>query len=312
MKQFFSDITNPAVKMSNFQIKLGNEGLHVQFMRCLQPTKNIIIRFHGAIQRQVRTLPAFQANLSEMSNFAHQITICDPTMMSRDGYSLSWYAGHETFDCQSLLLEFFQKLTDALQIERTIYLGSSGGGFASLFYSHHHKGSVAMVMVPQTNLQGHAKASLSDYLENCWPGHTLEDVSNHICTDVGALYSEGFDNSIIYVQSAGDHYHLCNQMQPFLKSVYQSADDAGERFILCCGFWGKLGHGGVVPHKAYIPWLKAALSSPSIAADDILMTYSSIEPNSSTGVSTRATSKSDPDPIDIRKSDLLLKLALQS
>lgn len=84
-------------------ITRGGAELHYRFRAAPQQNAPLIIRFHGAIQRESRPLPAFQPNLRQVQHIAHQITICDPTMMSREGFSCSWYPGHEKLPAQAIL-----------------------------------------------------------------------------------------------------------------------------------------------------------------------------------------------------------------
>lgn len=50
------------------------------------------------------------------------------------------------------------------------------------------------------------------------------------------------------------------------------------RFIANSGFWGRLGHGNAVTAEAYLPWIRAAIMSPSIEVDDLLSTYYNLVP----------------------------------
>lgn len=247
--------------------------IHTQFMPCISECDTLIVRFHGAIQRERRPLPSFQANLKQMQGYSHQITLCDPTMMTRDGFSLGWYAGHEALDVQGILKQFFAQVREFLGIRRMIYLGSSGGGFAALHYSYFDPGSAAVVMGPQTSMKAHIRTAIERYISNCWPGQTIEEVSQAIETDMCALYAKGHENSVVFVQSAGDFLHNHRHMAPFVDAVHGSGTRENTRFLLISDFWGRHGHGGAIPHEGYVRWVMATIAASSLDGNDLLDAY---------------------------------------
>ena len=218
-----ASLADPKVRLNNRVFLFEGMEIHCQFMPATVPTDTLIIRFHGAIQRESRALPAFQANLAENSSYGHQLTICDPTMMTRDGFSLGWYAGHDSLDVQGILCRFFAQLPQVLGTRRHVYLGSSGGGFAALHYSYYHAESVAVVLGPQTSIAAHTSKAVINYMNSCWPNRTLESLSGTVNVDMCALYRNGHDNTVIYVQSAGDFLHNSCHLAPFMKGDLRPA-----------------------------------------------------------------------------------------
>lgn len=265
---------DPRHKTVNTVFDFDGHQIYTQFLRASRPTDRVLFRFHGAMKRDLRPLPAYQANLRHIQDHAHQISICDPTMMSREGFSCAWYAGHESLDTQGLLTRFCAEASRVLGARRAVYMGSSGGGFAALYFAHRHPGSVALATVPQTDVTRHfLPNSVKSYTNACWPGLSLEEVAARTCLNVGDLYSQGFDNAVIYVQSAGDIAHNVLQMTPFLAATLGDRVSPERRVVLCSDFWGKMGHGGVIPGEGYMPWLRAALSAPDISPEALLSAY---------------------------------------
>lgn len=251
--------------------------LHFRFLRGKHEASPLIVRFHGAIAPERRPLPVFQRNLPKFSDIAHQITICDPTLVAKDGFNLGWYAGHEGLDVQGIIRRFLEVLTQALTPSRTIYLGSSGGGFAALYFSYHDADSVAVVMVPQTIVGRGIYGAVQNYITSCWPGMTLEEVEEATCLDVTRLYSSGFENTVIYIQSQGDFKHTAKHLTPFMSACYNTGDPDRDKILIYSDYWGVPGHGGSVPPGAYTRWLRAALSSPTRGLADLLGTYSALQ-----------------------------------
>lgn len=305
-------VLGPGVKSVNRTFAFEGIELITQYMPCKTDCDTLIVRFHGAIQRDKRALPAFQANLKQMEGYAHQITICDPTMMTRDGFPLGWYAGHDAMNLQQILRKFFAQLRTFLGVRRIIYLGSSGGGFAALYYSYYDEKSAAVVMVPQTRIDHHIPGVIDKYINNCWPGRSLDDVSGHVKLDMCKLYANGHENSVIYVQSSGDFLHNYRQMAPFISAVHGGGDRENKKFLLTSDFWGLHGHGGAVPHEAYIPWLMSAISARSLDGRDILDAYTALnkkpvstKPASARKLTATPESSSGHDDSALRMADLL-------
>ncbi|WP_152345673.1 hypothetical protein [Brevibacterium sp. CFH 10365] len=285
-------------------VPLNGADIHFKFIRAPFDNAPLVIRFHGAVKRDLRSLPAFQGNLKSFNSSAHQISISDPTMMAREGFSCAWYAGHEELDVQGALVQFIGSLRTALAPKRVVYLGSSAGGFAALYCSYFDPGSVALVMVPQTNLQRHfAPRAVSLYLEKCWSGRSLEEVGEVACTDVTSLYEKGFDNTVVYVQSQGDFKHSALQLTPFMSACYNTGEPEQEKLIVQSDYWGKPGHGGAVPMEGYSTWLRAAISAPSTGLEDLLETSATFRQDSAPQ-KTRGKSSSAHDPISAVDSSL--------
>lgn len=302
-------VLEPGVKSANRTFAFEGIELITQYMPCKTDCDTLIVRFHGAIQRDKRSLPAFQANLKQMEGYAHQITICDPTMMARDGFSLGWYAGHDSMNLQQILRRFFTQIRTFLGIKRIIYLGSSGGGFAALHYSYFDDDSAAVVMVPQTRINHHIPGVIDKYISNCWPGRSLDEVSNLVNLDMCQLYAKGHKNSVIYIQSSGDFLHNHRQMAPFVNAVHGGGNRENKKFLLTSDFWGLHGHGGAVPHEAYIPWLMAVISAKSLDGPDILDAYTALNNKPVKSRSAPARTSADKREIQTGHDETALRMA---
>lgn len=263
------ELLNCEIGDNQVSIKLFGWEIPVKF-RNVPNSKELLIIFHSSFDRKKRSVPAFEGFLRDLKNVS-QLSVSDPSMLIERNHSAAWYAGHEGFDSQKILPGLFLEIVEQGNFERVVFLGGSSGGFASLFYSSFIPDSVAIAAVPQTNLNVYRPAAVTLYRENCWGRLTSnEHLSEKICVDLCNWYSILRRNTIIYVQSAGDTFHTRTQLTPFLEAIQNVK---GSKFILDSGFWGKLGHSGSVPPKAYLPWVRAAFASTTIETEDILMTY---------------------------------------
>jgi hypothetical protein len=239
-------------------------------IRRVPNSKELLIIFHGAINREKQKIPAFASFIQNL-DFVTQLSVSDPSLLIGDKHSAAWYAGHENFQTQKILPKIFNEIISKGAYTRIVFLGGSVGGFASLFYSSFIAGSVAVSFVPQTNINRYNSGHQARYRESCWPA--LADngqLAEKICSNLCDWYKTLRPNTIIYLQSAGDHHHTRAQLSPFLATI-AGVNEA--KFIVNSDFWGRLGHSGSINSSILLLWLRAVFAAPSTKVDDILTTY---------------------------------------
>lgn len=237
----------------------------------LADSETLLVLFHGAIDREKRALPVYFPFIPNLPEKVTQLSISDPSIFNGRFVGLSWYAGHEGFETQSMFVDFFKSLKKAGKFKKIIFFGGSGGGFSALYYSSFLEKSVAIAGAPQTNLLTYSKGHLKRYMEDCWPTLKSEkELASKICVDLAERYKVNRHNLIVYIQSLADYHHVRTQVSPFLSTI--SKID-GSRYVVNSDYWGRLGHSGSVTPEAYIPWLRAVVSSPSIEIEDLLRVY---------------------------------------
>jgi len=264
--------------------------------------KALIVLFHGAINRDNRTYPEFLEYRAGVHRHAHQIAIADPSLALSEKLSNGWFAGATGTQLQKLLPPFLARLIEHLQVDRVIFAGSSGGGFAALYYSWQFPDSTAVVAVPQTNVHQYYESRRTAYLEASWPAEiNAPQGSTTPCLDLRTIYSTGMRNTVVYIQSNMDLFHVENHMTPFVSALPSSAV---KRLILKCSFWGKLSHSGAVPVQEMDAWIRAVLSADEQTTESISMAYHLTNPGvaPSPSMSKQNTDRGTPpkalDPID--------------
>ena len=275
--------------------------------------RNALFLFHGAVDRATREVPAFAPFLPDLSDQVHQIAISDPSILARDGFGMSWYAGHEGFAGQDILRRLIAEIAEALNARRLLFFGSSGGGFGALYFSWHFPDSFCICACPQTSMHSYYSGHILRYRESCWPALADNDaLAGTVCTDVTALYKQGFPNFVIYLQSPGDYFHLKTQVAPFLNRM--KLDQKASRFVLDCTFRGRLGHSGSVPVADCLPWIRTALLAEPGTADDLLQTHHALTATSGKARRAPAPSKGKAayDAADLKRAALLKTLMLKT
>jgi len=241
-------------------------------LRIVPQARKLIAHFHGAINRETRRPPVFNGFLDGADD-AHQVSLADPSLFIDKPFSISWFAGHEAFDTQSIYTQLFRILVSELAVERTIYFGSSGGGYAALYFSHCHPGSIAVAGNPQVRLLSYSQKLLRQYREACWPAlQTNEELQGATCADLLPLYAGGYRNTVIYIQSMGDRVHSAKHMLPFAGAISQAPGK--DRFLLHSDYPGEMGHRRT--SELYRQWVRAACAAPSIEPADLLDSFHAI------------------------------------
>lgn len=237
-------------------------------------SKVLYISFHGAIDRTKRQMPVFMPVMPMTGDDANQLVIADPTMHVPGEFTLSWYAGSEGFNLQETLLDLIKRTISHLNIEHVVFMGSSGGGFASLYYSWHFPESTCIAVSAQTNIEKYYAGHVSRYATACWPAlpgpSALPDV---ICSDVASLYRKSVPNNLILLYSSGDTFHVTNHLVPLLDAL---ASHKKPRFILQCDYWGVPDHSRSVPVEVPLKWLNVAVNHPGTSTSELLAAWHSV------------------------------------
>lgn len=252
--------------------EISHRGVDVPIRYQKGSNQTLVVDFHGAINRDRFTIPKFQAFTPGLGA-AHQIRIADPTLTYADDISLGWYLGGHDMPLQSVLTEILAFISSTLSAQRRVYIGGSAGGFAALLFSWQDPGSVCVTVNPQVDLTVYSKNLIGKYVSAAWPGaSSISEIADRIIVDLPKIYAQRFENTVIYLQSTGDTKHFERQFPRFLKVAHRHVP----KFLLQCSYWGVPDHGNSVPAYAFIPWLKAAVASPTLDRQDILDTYMTI------------------------------------
>lgn len=287
-----------------FDIDFGTARMPVRFRAARKPSRNLIIHFHGDLNKQLRPMPYFLEFKPDGLLDAHEISIADPSIQAENTPSLAWFSGHSGFAMQSLFPQFVTALKERLGVERLLFAGGSGGGFAALYYSWHFADSIALVLAPQTVIARHYQAALRSYRSLSWPELAADEpLDKVICANVCDLYRKSADNLVIYLISMGDRWHFHQHLTPFLDAV-GTRNTSG--VILECGYWGVLNHSNSIPFSASFPWFQAALASDSLAVADVITTRHALGDVSAPAAAAVAGPKAATfNAGDLRFADLL-------
>ena len=179
--------------------------------------------FHAALTGGAYQFPVFiGAGISEGLP-TNRVFIADPTLYLDDKLMLGWYAGNKM---QPRLQWVIRGIINALvpDSQRLVTFGSSGGGFAAMYYAAHRHNATAVPINPQTNIAKYLPASIERYANLGWglSGQTaLEEMT--AVTDLTKVY-RSTTAKVFYVQNRNDGYHMAQHYEPFMNALPEVHD----------------------------------------------------------------------------------------
>lgn len=267
MQKSWDKLGDPSFQEGKLEFSLSEGTVTTRFQRARSPAAPLLVWLHGAVDRQRRSLPVFSGPVKDFAHAAHQLAVCDPTLQRHETLRNGWYVGDERLNVQAELCDFFARAAHVLDAKRVVYLGGSGGGFASLYFSSKHANSCAVVVQPQTNLKYFPYSRR--YLKLCWPGKALSDLRGTVCTDLCRHYAKGFRNAVVYIQGIADDAHFRDHFGPFQYAIRECTDSAA---IFHVDYWGEAGH-AAVPQPVVHSWIRAAILASTLSMVDLLETH---------------------------------------
>ncbi|MFD4840006.1 hypothetical protein ACFWP0_21065 [Achromobacter sp. NPDC058515] len=240
----------------------------------LKPGLPLAVMFTGAQDRsKVLTLPAFAGMGAVPAARMSRIFVSDPTLYLAKDLTLGWYGGSADLPLQAILPKIIGKVADYAESPQLVFGGSSGGGFASLYYSSLFPGSLAIAANPQTSLVNYYKGHVLRYASSAFgiPSieAAMESLPNHLFSNLIDVYKRRPNNYIVYLQNINDAFHLQRHCHPFLEALGLNAPEEilaaqlNSNFLLQFENWGP-GHIGPKPDywnalltnllNARVPW----------------------------------------------------------
>jgi hypothetical protein len=182
-----------------------------------------LVQFHAALPQQPHNVPVFVGRGVSRSLDVNRIYVSDPSLALDQRLKLAWFTGSSRLNLQAILPRLIGALQKSLGGGRLVFAGSSGGGFASLYYSHGFPGSLCIATNPQTAIERYTIKSVTNtYLDLCWGANDdlarAASLANDFQSDVSALYSGGNENTVLYLQNLQDS-HVDEHLNPFLEAV---------------------------------------------------------------------------------------------
>lgn len=227
MDEFHLDIlTEEAIQLkpSIYHIKIKNLTLSVYF-KPKHSSKKLYVFSPGYLNRSKFQHPYFQRMkwLDELDGSG--IIITDPTFSNSD-VGIAWFQGSferfALFDIAKVIEVFQKKLL--INNAKTVFFGSSAGGFGSLILATIFKDSCCIVNNPQTDVFSFDKKHVSNMIDACYPNLTIEEVKSRYYKRLSVakfIEARGYIPKCLYIQNFADIEHYRLHFQPFFNDLHE-------------------------------------------------------------------------------------------
>lgn len=194
-----------------------------------------IVVFHAAlVGSKIKSLPLFSGLGITKDLPANLICVADPSL--RFGIELGWFAGNSDQPLQRDLPNILRHLLSHYPSpQQLLFFGSSGGGFASLFYGHGFPSSTIVASNPQLRLTEYNESVVNAYIQAAWGINNLNTAP--FFHDMNKLYSGGLSSNVLILQNAWDGHHRDRHLAPWIRSLPRNL----QTLYLLIGDWGR-GH----------------------------------------------------------------------
>lgn len=247
--------------VSKYRARLPRDAeLHALLVN--QRSDVLVVALHGATMRD-KELPRFEFFRTLRKTEFSSLYFTDPALYLDSEVELAWYTGWLDLDFYEVMAEWSLRAATAVGASKILFLGSSGGGFASLQVSTLIPGSMAMPFSPQTSIANYLVAGTSmgaqrSYIRAIMPHltppgglhslHAGEDYFEPLGDRVSPIlrYQRPQPNYVHYVQNKNDPTHLNQHYLPFREAVENGPNKDRIRFELQDD---RPGHNPPVPTK---------------------------------------------------------------
>lgn len=145
-----------------------------------------LVFLHGAIDTSY-TLPITSGLSVSRDVEVNRVFLTDSSLNLAENLTLGWFAGNSKQRLQPLMTKIIAKILSDFSSENVIFFGTSGGGFASLYFAAQFDGSTAVVVNPQTNIEKYERPAVDLYAKSCFgidAGKSADELPSDIDLDL--------------------------------------------------------------------------------------------------------------------------------
>lgn len=133
------------------------------------PGLPLIFFFHGAVNREVRSVPVFEGRFLRGAVDGTIISLADPSLTCNDGLRACWYQGSESRNVSEDVALFIASCISELEPSRVVFAGGSIGGHPAMYHSYRVPGSVFVTQNPILAISRYNPRFVAEYRAACWP-----------------------------------------------------------------------------------------------------------------------------------------------
>jgi len=179
----------------------------------------LLVRLHGAVDRQRLTLPAWPALTSANRGKLPFLIVQDPSLDLKADMRLSWYLGMGQVDGHSLVAGLIGQVRRALGAQKALVVGSSGGGFAALQVAGMDSSVTALAFNPQTDIREYHRPAANVAAQAVFETPDIESAPEARISLLGRWRDCEQKPRAVIVSNLGDTMHNGRHVLPFKAAV---------------------------------------------------------------------------------------------
>lgn len=198
-------------------------GLPIDFSLATMKNAPLTVVFHGAADPEVR-LPLLSGVGVTLDLDTSRLSFSDPSLLLHEDLNLAWFNGsHLQPDLFRVLADIVRKVALSVGASKIVFLGGSGGGYASLRMLEHFPHGTAIAMNPQTDIDRYHAMHVKKYVDLAWNGER-----NILDSVAGTTVFDGLEKvkdtaTVLYLQNSNDAFHVKQHFLPFQKQFSGAA-----------------------------------------------------------------------------------------
>ncbi|MCC9174283.1 DUF6270 domain-containing protein [Arthrobacter sp. zg-Y179] len=230
--QFNGDIPGRTEHVLAPRTKTGEE-FPARFLLQNTGSDTLLVMSHGALPRGKYQVPRFEWLATLEGRPENLLFLADGALESHPDLELAWFTGNATDDLTARFSNIVSTVARQLGIHRILFMGGSGGGFASLALAASVPGSRALVFNPQTVIRKYWNKSVSGYQRTLFPeldsAAGLDTFGPRVSAVARVRTDKAESYQVIYVQNDDDAFHMENHLTPFAAALGMEARSSVSR-----------------------------------------------------------------------------------
>lgn len=179
----------------------------------------LLVMSHGALPRGKYQVPRFEWLATLEGRPENLLFLADGALEANPGLDLAWFTGNARDDLTARFSSIVRAVADQLGVCRVLFVGGSGGGFASLGLAASLPESRALVFNPQTAIRKYWNRAVTEYQQSLFPEFDSLSLLDTLGPRVSAIERVRVDKAatyqVIYVQNDDDDLHMHKHLGPF-------------------------------------------------------------------------------------------------
>lgn len=183
----------------------------------------LLVVSHGALARAKYELPRFEFLSTLQSRSENLLFLSDGALEAYPELELAWFTGDAEDDLTARYSSTVRTVAEQLDAKKILFVGGSGGGFASVNLAASVEGSRALAFNPQTDIRNYWAKPVLTYQRTLFPEMNSPEELSHFQERVSLIQRVATrppgTYQVIYVQNDDDAFHLERHLKPFAKQL---------------------------------------------------------------------------------------------